>query len=62
MTEVISINGNSKVNRHLDSAKAANPSDHCLRQSHLIATFNAIANGQYNKSQFSKSFESEFQM
>jgi hypothetical protein len=62
MTEVISIIGNSKVNRHLDSAKSGYPSDHCLRQSHLIAAFNAIANGQYIKSQFSKSFESEFQM
>jgi len=42
MTEVISIIGDSNVNRHLDSAKAANPSDHCLRQSHLIVAFNAV--------------------
>jgi hypothetical protein len=42
MTEVISIVGDSNVNRHLDSAKAANPIDHCLHQSHLIAAFNAM--------------------
>jgi hypothetical protein len=42
MTEVLSIIGDSNVNRHLDSAKAANPSDHCLRQSHLIVAFNAV--------------------
>ncbi len=42
MTEVISIVGDSNVNRNLDSAKAANPSDHSLRQSHLIVAFNAM--------------------
>ena len=42
MTEVLSIIGDSNVNCHLDSAKAANPSDHCLRQSHLIVAFNAV--------------------
>ena len=42
MTEVVSIIGDSNVNRHLDSAKSANPNLHCLRQSHLIPAFNAM--------------------
>jgi hypothetical protein len=42
MSEVVSIIGDSNVNRHLDSAKAANPGNHCLRQSHLITAFNAM--------------------
>jgi hypothetical protein len=42
MTEVISIVGDSNVKCNLDSAKAANPSDHCLHQSHLIVAFNAV--------------------
>jgi hypothetical protein len=32
--------GDSNVNRHLNHAKAAYPSDHSLRQSHLITAFN----------------------
>ena len=51
MTEVISIVGDSNVNRHLDSAKAANPIDHCLHQSHLIAAFNAMQLQSYLASQ-----------
>ena len=42
MTEIVSIIGDSNVNRHLDSAKAANPNLLCLRQSHLIPAFNAM--------------------
>jgi len=42
MTEVIALIGDSNVNRHLDSAKAANPSDRSIRQSHLIVAFNAV--------------------
>jgi len=42
MTQVISIVGDSNVNCNLDSAKAANPSDHCLRQSYLVVAFNAV--------------------
>jgi len=42
MTEVVSIIGDSNVNRHLDTAKSANPHLHCLRQSHLIPAFNAM--------------------
>ncbi len=42
MSEVISIIGDSNVNRNLDSTKAANPADHCIRQSHLITAFNAV--------------------
>lgn len=42
MTEVVSIIGDSNINRHLDSAKSANPNLHCLRQSHLIPAFNAM--------------------
>ena len=41
MSEVLSIVGDSNVNRHLNQAKAAHPSDHSLRQSHLITAFNA---------------------
>ena len=41
MSEVLSIVGDSNVNRHLDSVKAANPADHCLCRSHLIPAFNA---------------------
>jgi len=41
-TEVLALVGDSNVTRHLDSTKAANPSDHSLRQSHFIADFNAI--------------------
>ena len=41
-TEVLALIGDSNVNRHLDSIKADNPSDHSLRQSHFIAAFNAI--------------------
>jgi len=41
MSEVLSIVGDSNVNRHLNHAKAAHPSDHSLRQSHLITAFNA---------------------
>jgi hypothetical protein len=32
--------GDSNVNRHLNQAKAANPADNFLRQSHLITAFN----------------------
>jgi hypothetical protein len=42
MSEVVSIIGDSNVNQHLDSAKAANLHPHCLRQSHLIPAFNAM--------------------
>ena len=40
MSEVVSIMGDSNVNRHLNQAKAANPTDNFLRQSHLITAFN----------------------
>jgi hypothetical protein len=40
MSEVVSIMGDSNVNRHLNQAKAANPADNYLRQSHLITAFN----------------------
>jgi len=40
MSEVLSIVGDSNVNHHLDQAKAANPADPTLRQSHLITAFN----------------------
>jgi len=40
MSEVLSIMGDSNVNRHLNQAKAANPSDNLIRQSHLITAFN----------------------
>jgi hypothetical protein len=40
MSEVISIIGDSNVNRHLNQAKAANPADTYIRQSHLITAFN----------------------
>ena len=42
MSEIVAIIGDSSVNRHLDSAKSANPSLLCLRQSHLIPAFNAM--------------------
>jgi len=42
MTEVVSIIEDFNVNRHLDTAKSANPHLHCLRQSHLIPAFNAM--------------------
>jgi hypothetical protein len=40
MSEVLSIVGDSNVNRHLDPAKAANPANPAIRQSHLITAFN----------------------
>jgi hypothetical protein len=42
MSEVVSIIGDSNFNRHLDSAKSANPHLHCLRLSHLIPALNAM--------------------
>jgi len=40
MSEVLSIVGDSNVNRNLDQAKAAHPTDHSIPQSHLITAFN----------------------
>jgi hypothetical protein len=40
MSEVLAVVGDSNVNCHLDQAKAANPADHSLCQSHLITAFN----------------------
>jgi hypothetical protein len=40
MSEVLSIMGDSNVNRHLNQAKAANPADNLIRQSHLVTAFN----------------------
>jgi hypothetical protein len=42
MSEVLSIVGDTNVNRHLEQAKAANPADHNIRQSHLITAFNGV--------------------
>ena len=40
MSEVLSIMGDSNVNHHLNQAKAANPADNLIRQSHLVTAFN----------------------
>jgi hypothetical protein len=40
MSEILSIVGDSNVNRHLDQAKAAHPNDYSIRQSHIITAFN----------------------
>jgi len=40
MSEILSIVGDSNVNRHLDQAKAAHPNDYSICQSHIITAFN----------------------